>query len=72
MLEDTKSRVTETTREEAERQTATAKRGLGRALLEATDEYFPKEVRKRRRQDMARGFLVGVAVGIVLRDALRW
>lgn len=72
MFEDTKSRLAETTKEAAERRTATAKRELGRTVLEATDEYFPEEVQKRRRRDLARGFLVGAAVGVLLRDALRW
>lgn len=72
MMEDTKSRLRETAKEEAERQTATAKREIGRAMVEATNEFFPEEVKKRRRQDMARGALIGLTVGILLRDGLRW
>lgn len=72
MMEDTKSRLAETTKEAAERQTATAKREIGRAMLDATNEYFPEQAKKQRRQDMARGFLVGAAVGVLVREALRW
>ncbi|MHC3438499.1 hypothetical protein ACYJ1Y_10450 [Natrialbaceae archaeon A-gly3] len=71
MMEDTRSKFAETAREQAERQTESAKQELGRTVLDAADEYFPEEVRRRRRRDMARGFLVGLAVGVILREAFR-
>lgn len=66
-----KTRLKEAAKKEAERKKATAKHELGRAVLDVTDEYFPEEVRDRRRRDMARGFLAGAAIGLLLRSLIR-
>ena len=78
MAENRMERFAESVREGAERQAErvregagvqadTARRELGEIVLDATDEYFPEAVRKRRRRDVASGFVVGVMVGFLVR-----
>lgn len=63
-------RFTETIREGAERQADTARRELGEIVIDATGEYFPEAVKKRRRRDVASGLAVGLVVGYLVRYAL--
>lgn len=70
MAEDITRALRERARREAERQAVTAKHELGDVVLEVTDQYFPEAVRTRRRRDMARGFAVGVGVGVLIQYLL--
>lgn len=70
MLERTRDRLREMAKEEAEKQAETAKHEVGEIVIDATDQYFPDEVKARRRRDIARGFLVGVGTGVALHYAL--
>lgn len=67
--ESRRERFTETIREGAGRQADSARRELGEIVIDATDEYFPEAVRKRRRRDVASGFVVGLMVGFLVRYA---
>lgn len=40
------------------------KHHLGETMLDLFEEYFPEETAARRRKDMAKAFVVGVAVGL--------
>ncbi len=62
-----RERFAETIREGAGRQADSARRELGEIVIDATDEYFPEAVRRRRRRDVASGFVVGVMVGFLAR-----
>lgn len=66
MLDDTSDRLRELAKERAGEQAKTAKHEVGEMVVDATGEYFPEEVRARRRRDMMRGFAMGVGAGMVL------
>lgn len=66
-LDQAKARYRDRAREEVQHRTDTAKEELGRRAFETLEEYFPEQARSRRRQSGAKAFLVGVAVGILLR-----
>ena len=59
----------ETIREGAAQQADTARRELGEIVIDATGEYFPEAVRKRRRRDVASGMVLGLLVGYLVRYA---
>lgn len=67
MANNRTERFTESIREGAERQADTARRELGEIVIDATGEYFPEAVRKRRRKDVASGLAVGLIVGFLAR-----
>lgn len=48
-----------------------ARNELGRVAADAVEEYFPQEAKARRRRSAWRAFLVGLALGVVGRYALR-
>ena len=44
---------------------------MGDRLFDLLEENFPEEYAARRRQDGARAFVAGVAVGLIGRELLR-
>lgn len=52
---------------EAQRQAKTARKELGRIIVDTTSEVFPEQVKARRRKDVARGVLAGLGIGYLLR-----
>ena len=43
------------------------KQRLGETMFDLMEEYFPEESASRRRQDMAKAFVAGLAVGLAAR-----
>jgi hypothetical protein len=43
------------------------KHQLGETMLDMMEDYFPEEVASRRREDIAKGFVAGLAVGLASR-----
>lgn len=70
MRTEARSRFSELAKEGAEKQAEAAKREVGEIIIDATDQYFPEEVKARRRRDMARGFAVGFGTGVALHYAM--
>lgn len=66
-FDQAKVRYEDRAREKVQQRADRAKEELGRRTFERLEEYFPEQARARRRQNGARAFLVGVAVGILLR-----
>ncbi|WP_227376315.1 hypothetical protein [Haladaptatus halobius] len=66
MLEATQERA----RERAQYQVERAKDELGRQLFLVLEDHFPEQTKARRQQDSLQMFVVGVAVGILLRHLL--
>lgn len=58
-------------RQELERRADEGRRELGTVMVDLTEEYFPEAVRRRRRRDVAGGFLAGAVAGYVIRHLLR-
>lgn len=67
MQGNTKEKFKETVRTRAEEQADTAREELGEVVVEATSRYFPEAVMRRRRRDVAGGFVAGAAVGFLIR-----
>lgn len=60
-------RQREIAKEQLGEQTEMAKEELGRIAFAKLEEYFPEQANARRRQDAAKTFMIGIAVGILLR-----
>lgn len=60
----------ESAKREMGKQAESAKREMGEIIIDATGEYFPHEMRARRRRDMARGFAIGVGAGVAAHYAM--
>lgn len=58
-------------RHEAETQGEVLRHRLGESMLDLMEDYFPEEVEARRRENLLRGFAVGVVTGILGRELLR-
>ncbi|MDG5775346.1 hypothetical protein VB773_10715 [Haloarculaceae archaeon H-GB2-1] len=70
MMEDVSQQLRETMRAEAGRRADTARKELGERVMDATGDYFPEAVRRRRRRDVAGGLVMGVAIGFLARHVL--
>lgn len=71
MIRDVRRQLRELAGERAGKQAESAKHEVGEIVIDATGEYFPEEVKARRRRDMARGFAAGLGLGIALGYATR-
>ena len=65
-----KDRYVERLREEVDDRRSKTKAELGEIAVEVVEEYFPETVMKRRRRDLASGFLLGAIAGFLVRHAL--
>ena len=57
-------------KEEARRQRENAKAEIGEWAFDTLESYFPEQAAARRRQTGAMTFVVGVAVGVLLRHLM--
>lgn len=69
-MAEARKRLKELAKEEAGKQAESAKHEMGEIIIDATGEYFPREMKARRRRDMARGFAAGFGIGIALHYAI--
>lgn len=70
LARDEVEQLRELAKEEAGKQAESAKHDVGEIVIDATGEYFPEEMKARRRRDMARGFAVGFGTGVALHYAM--
>lgn len=70
LLGSSPRRLREAAKQRAEKQAETARHEVGGIVLDATYEYFAKEMRARRRRDVARGFVAGVGLGVAVGYAM--
>lgn len=70
MMRDARRQFRELAKEQAGKQAESAKHEVGEIVIDATGEYFPEEMKARRRRDMARGFAFGLGVGVALHYAM--
>lgn len=68
MATDVREQLRQAVMDEAERSAETTRQELGDLVYEATGRYFPKAVKRRRRRNMAMGFLIGLGVGVLVRS----
>lgn len=61
-----RDKLTENIKSKAEHQAEITRREIGDIVIDATDEYFPKAVRQRRRRDYAAGVVLGTALGFAI------
>jgi len=67
MVEERRENLIETIRRKAEQEADTKRQEVGEIVIDATDDYFPEAVKRRRRRDVASGFVLGVLVGFAVR-----
>jgi len=72
MLEEAQRRARERAAEGAGRGADVLNEELARFAWDAVEEYFPEEARQRRRRRRLRSFAIGLAVGLLARQALKW
>lgn len=65
--EKIKSEFVESTKKEAGERADRTRQEFGDVVVEKVGEYFPEAVQKRRRRNIASGFVLGVLVGFLVR-----
>jgi hypothetical protein len=60
--------VKDRARRGARQQAGLARQEVGRRAFDLLEEYFPEEAKSRRQRNSASVFLLGLAVGILLRQ----
>lgn len=70
MIKQTNEDFVETIRERAEEEADATRHEVGGIVIDATGEYFPEAVKRRRRRDIASGFVLGALVGFLVRHVV--
>lgn len=70
-VDEFKNRAKIRARLEADRQSERLKQQVGEYVLEAVEELFPEQYQARRRNDVAKAFVVGLLAGLIGRELLR-
>jgi hypothetical protein len=66
MLEEQRELAVERAQQQAERQAQQMKTEFGDLVLDAVEDYFPRQAQARRRQLVARSFAIGFAAGLLV------
>lgn len=70
MMRKARKRLRELAKEGGRKQAESAKHEFGEIVIDATGEYFPEEMKARRRRNMARGFALGFGAGVAVHYAM--